>query len=301
MCDKCKNKGCQGGCSPASLADMQSQIDSLMGYVDTLNSLTKFLKGHPVMCLEDPADIVQFDLTTGKGTGDWIGWGICDGSNYPGPSGNIRTLDFRDRFPVGSQGTYAIGDTGGLDSVTLIVAELATHSHGVTDPGHTHIVTDPGHDHVITDPGHTHAGTASPHFHTFTTDADGAHTHTYLDTYNNQTEVGCIAAGPTGTVMYKGTSTPGSVNLGDSDTTEFSRGTSGADPATHTHTGNTDMATVAIVNSVSFTGITEAEDAFTGISIVANHTDITINNEGSNQAHENRPPYLAVLFVKKIY
>jgi microcystin-dependent protein len=31
-----------------------------------------------------------------------------------------------------------LGNVGGLESHTLTTAQLAVHSHGVTDPGHTH-------------------------------------------------------------------------------------------------------------------------------------------------------------------
>lgn len=34
-----------------------------------------------------------------------------------------------------------IGNSGGLESHTLTTAQLAVHSHGVTDPGHTHATT----------------------------------------------------------------------------------------------------------------------------------------------------------------
>lgn len=54
------------------------------------------------------------------------GWNLCDGSN--------GTPDLRSRFVVGAgQGTglsnYAVGDTGGSESVTLTVAQMPSHSH----------------------------------------------------------------------------------------------------------------------------------------------------------------------------
>ena len=67
---------------------------------------------------------------------------------------------------MGVSGGHAIGTTGGAETTTLSTANLASHSHGVTDPGHTHVftgtahnhgVTDPQHTHTVTDPGHTHA------------------------------------------------------------------------------------------------------------------------------------------------
>lgn len=51
------------------------------------------------------------------------GWQNCDGTN--------GTPDMRGLVPVGAGGDYALGDTGGADSVTLTTAQLPAHSHGV--------------------------------------------------------------------------------------------------------------------------------------------------------------------------
>ena len=58
------------------------------------------------------------------------GWAICDGSN--------NTPDLRDRFVVGTGTSYAIGNTGGSNTVTLTDQQMPVHSHPITDPGHTH-------------------------------------------------------------------------------------------------------------------------------------------------------------------
>ena len=47
-------------------------------------------------------------------------WQLCDGSN--------GTPDLRDKFIIGSQKTYEVGDTGGN----------ANHTHGFTTDGHKH-------------------------------------------------------------------------------------------------------------------------------------------------------------------
>lgn len=49
-----------------------------------------------------------------------------------------------------------VEETGGAKTHTLATANLAAHSHGVTDPTHTHVATDLGHTHNIDDPGHIH-------------------------------------------------------------------------------------------------------------------------------------------------
>lgn len=55
--------------------------------------------------------------------------------------------------------TGNLGGTGGAETVALTTAQLATHNHGVTDPGHTHNIVDPGHQHTI--PGAGSVGYAS--------------------------------------------------------------------------------------------------------------------------------------------
>ena len=56
----------------------------------------------------------------------------------------------------------------------------------------------------------------------------------------------------------------------------------------HTGSGNNSVRNNAI------------EDATTGINVSTNvTTTIDIDNEGSGQAHENRPPYYALTFIIK--
>jgi microcystin-dependent protein len=56
---------------------------------------------------------------------------------------SFQVPDLRGRVIVGAGAgaglsTYGAGDTGGEEAHTLTEAELAAHSHGVTDPTHTH-------------------------------------------------------------------------------------------------------------------------------------------------------------------
>ncbi len=81
------------------------------------------------------------------------------------PAGWVAYTTAQDRVVVGSGSSYALGATGGANSVTssttgahthtgatgshvLSVAEMPSHAHGVTDPGHGHGITDPGHAHT---------------------------------------------------------------------------------------------------------------------------------------------------------
>lgn len=51
------------------------------------------------------------------------GWALCNGSN--------GTPDLRNRFVVGAGSTYRPGNTGGLDKVTLSLAEMPSHFHQI--------------------------------------------------------------------------------------------------------------------------------------------------------------------------
>ncbi|MGI9502431.1 MAG: phage tail protein [Geminicoccaceae bacterium] len=76
-------------------------------------------------------------------------WGAGDGST------TFNLPDFRGRSPVG-RGTgpglssRSVADSGGAETHALTTAELATHTHALTDTGHTHTVTDAGHAHGAT-------------------------------------------------------------------------------------------------------------------------------------------------------
>ena len=51
------------------------------------------------------------------------GWYLCNGSN--------GTPDLRDKFVVGAGNGYAVGNTGGSNSVTLSSSQMPTHFHNV--------------------------------------------------------------------------------------------------------------------------------------------------------------------------
>lgn len=45
---------------------------------------------------------------------------------------NFRVPDIRNRFPVGAGDAYSVGTTGGVATVALTVAQMPSHTHGVT-------------------------------------------------------------------------------------------------------------------------------------------------------------------------
>ena len=66
------------------------------------------------------------------------GWFLCDGSN--------GTPNLRDRFVVGAGSAYAVGATGGADSVTLDANQIPGHTHTFsgstnTTGSHAHTMT----------------------------------------------------------------------------------------------------------------------------------------------------------------
>lgn len=128
------------------------------------------------------------------------GWALCNGSN--------GTPNLRNRFIVGAGSTYAVGDVGGANTVTLTVAQMPAHDHsGIT-------------------------GDDSP---------DHSHTSTFIRDRSS---------GATGNAVF-----------GDENYYGTEYVTSGGASVRHTH---------------------------------------SIDNQGGDQAHENRPPYYALAYIMKL-
>ncbi|MEH1966766.1 phage tail protein [Nostoc sp.] len=79
-----------------------------------------------------------------------------------GQSGvNFAVPDSRGRVSVGA-GTGSgltnrtLGQIGGLEGVTLNLAQIPSHTHGINDSGHNHSVNESAHSHTVNDPGHAH-------------------------------------------------------------------------------------------------------------------------------------------------
>lgn len=115
------------------------------------------------------------DIKESVVAGDQLGWLECDGravsrtdftvlfsvigTTYGAGDGSstFNIPDFRGRFLIGTNTTYPLATTGGTSTFVLTVANLPSHTHGVTDPEHTHVFTGNPHTHTLTDPGHVHA------------------------------------------------------------------------------------------------------------------------------------------------
>jgi microcystin-dependent protein len=263
------------------MAKILNKVTELESRFNELDTAAKFLKcGHPILMLENALDIANFSFSTGLGSKCWEGWAICNGAIYESPvSGdNIQTPNMLNRFPVGAGDEYGVGDIGGLKEVVLSVPELPAHAHTVTDAGHTHNIVDPGHNHGASSAAHTHTFTSSPHSHTVTVDGVGDHVHgtgfTIIGDDNTGTDFNARNDGVSGSATGPGGS--------------------------HTHTATAAPSGVAGTIGNASAAVT-VENAFTGIGETElSQADIVIDETGENSAHENRPPYFAVLYVIKL-
>lgn len=199
-----------------------------------------------------PAGIIT--LWSGSIASIPTGWVICNGSN--------STPDLRDRFVVGAGTTYAVGATGGANTVTLDSTMIPSHTHTVTTTGttaasgdHTHTFsgTSSGqsatHTHTVTDPGHSHT------------------TKTYLSTYS-----------PTGQSVPSQANQWGGWSGTDTATTGITIGDASADH-THTYSGTTSAVSATHTHTLTLSS--------------------TAASTGGGLAHENRPPYYALAFIMK--
>lgn len=106
------------------------------------------VEGYPTKKYVDdrvPAGVIL--LWSGSAASIPAGWKLCDGTS--------GTPDLRDRFVVGAGSSYAVGATGGADSVTLTTAQMPSHSHSFsattgTAGNHNHGMTTAGsHYHTV--------------------------------------------------------------------------------------------------------------------------------------------------------
>jgi microcystin-dependent protein len=212
------------------------------------------------------------------------GWALCNGTS--------GTPDLRDRFVVGAGSTYAVGATGGENTVTLDTTQIPSHTHtgsgtsGSTDLAHTH--TGSGntgsasinHNHTFSGSGST--GTAGNHSHSIN---DPGHFHEIF-TSNTTSSSGRATVGEGGLEgqLFTDTRSTGiSINAAGDHTHSVSvSGTIGnTDPAhIHTFSFTTSAASVSMAHTHSFSFTTAAT--------------------GGGLAHENRPPYFALAYIMRV-
>ncbi len=252
----------------------------------------------PVAQLIPPGAMMDF-----AGTALPSGWLWQDGSlyapsTYPalfaaigytyGQSGvNFRVPDSRGRTSIGAGvgsglTNRVLGQTGGLENVTLNLAQTPSHSHGVNDTGHNHSVNEVAHTHGVSDPGHAHGVYDPGHAHGV---YDPGHIHTIFGALND------------GTAHTDGFTAKPSVGIAGEDA--FSKGY-----IFHNLSGNqligSSITGVSINGAGTNIGINlngtniGIGGSKTNVSLNAATSGITINAQGGNGAHENMQPWLAV-------
>ena len=77
------------------------------------------------------------------------GWALCNGSPYTKlAGGTIVSPDLRDRFIVGTGGSYTAGQTGGENSIALSRSEIPSHQHEASSNGASIAISSSGaHEH----------------------------------------------------------------------------------------------------------------------------------------------------------
>jgi microcystin-dependent protein len=216
------------------------------------------------------------------------GWALCDGTG--------GRPDLRDRFIVGAGSTYAIGATGGANTVTLTTDQIPSHTHtgsGTTASAnidHTHSGTSDN-----TNISHTHTGSgttsavSNDHSHGFsaTTSTAGSHQHGVTVDADSGASAGPYFKADGQAITTNFTNFAG-------DHAHTVSGTTAGQSANHTHTYSFTTASSDPVHSHTFT---------TGaMSANASHThtfSFTTAATGGGLAHENRPPYFALAFIIK--
>lgn len=206
------------------------------------------------------------------GTSAPAGWHICDGSAHGSSAlqsvlGSANAPDLRGRFILGVSGTYARNSTGGAETHTLSAAESGV-------PAHTH----PGSS-VAETQEHHHTGTtgnqSANHYHNFSADTlyDGVHNHS-IQIYSSGRASGSWNVDM---VATSGGALAGATSYSDSHRHAV-QGSTGTQEGSHTHTITTG-----------------------GRSATHTHAITVSNNTASaaSSAHNNMPPYYALLYIIK--
>ena len=202
------------------------------------------------------------------------GWHLCDGTPHGSTAlaaaiGSANTPDLRDQFIVGAGAAYAVGAKGGAATVTLTQAEtpVKPHAHSIN------------HDHpaVTSGGGSAHSHNASHDHPASTSSQAAAHDH---GGYGNNWYGSSQSQNPSGT-----------------DYSPIGQGPGRPDPplmaapaGAHSHTTYTAHKTM---NTGAESGHTHSVDlpAFSGNSGAA--------ADATAAAHENRPPYYALVYIIK--
>lgn len=197
------------------------------------------------------------------------GWVLCDGSN--------GTPDLRDRFIVGAGRNYNPNAVGGMDSVSLSISEMPSHSHSMSSAGsHSHSGSTSG------DGSHSHSGStggaSANHTHGGSTSGAGAHAHNFQRF--------------AGSFPFAG----GNASPGFNKPNYVNENVWTSSVGDHSHTFTTAGHSNDHSHSFSVSGGGHTHGI--SISSAGDHSH-SISSSGSGSAHENRPPYYALCYIMK--
>jgi hypothetical protein len=203
------------------------------------------------------------------------GWLLCNGAS--------GTPDLRDRFVVGAGLTYAVGDTGGQNSISAVPA----HTHGVgnlantTTGAHTHNVSG----NTSNTGAHTHSGAtanAGDHAHNGTTANSGNHGHGLIGTVAANASATSARVSSTG----NGPVTNNNVIVAGGD---HAHNFTTANAGVHAHNFSTN-SDGAHSHTITGTGASAGDHAHT----ISGSTAST-----GNASVDTRPPYYALCYIMK--
>ena len=236
------------------------------------------------------------------------GWLLCDGtlydvSEYPELfevveftyGGNpaktaFGVPDLTARVPVGvkpfSWYCGELGQTGGEAEVTLTESQMPSHKHDVSASGHSHEISVSPHTHAIAVAAHTHSIVDAGHSHSV---SDPGHSHSITDP-GHKHWISIHDRLGQGHVDDSGDNERGNTSTGTS-TTGISVNKA------YTNTSITKATTGIVAGQTSPT----ASAAGTTVGASAQSVVVALSeaSKGSDAAHNNLQPYMAVNYIIK--
>ena len=192
------------------------------------------------------------------------GWALCDGTTQ----NSVVTPDLREKFVMGAAASTNPGTTGGASSLSLVTANLPSHTHGVgtIGSGHTHSFSGSNtHDHGdgnLSVSSHSHSISGTSHSHSVNYNS----TTIYLPTSGTTSQTVVTSVGSSGS----NSASTGSANGANSSTGSASPGISG-------DTSNASISVSGTTGSASMSG--------------------TSASTGSGTAFDNRPAFYEIAYI----
>lgn len=190
------------------------------------------------------------------------GWALCDGTTQ----NSVATPDLREKFVMGSAASTNPGGTGGANSLSLVTANLPSHTHGAgtIGSGHTHSFSGSNtHDH-----GDGNLSVSS-HSHSIS-----GRSHSHSVNYSTST-IYLPATGSATTVVTAVGSGSSSGSTGSANGANSSTGNSS--PSISGDTSNASISVSGTTGSASMSG--------------------TSASTGSGTAFDNRPAFYEIAYI----